>query len=406
MIYKLRKKFIAICFISLMATFLLILSVVFILSQVQTNQMLDTLSDMISENGGVFPNFDFGNPAEGARRQPLINRETPYTTRFFVVYFDSDGTVTSIDTKFISSVTEGEAEQFAETAIKKGRERGWMSGYRYKIYSTADGEAVVFVDGNMVQSSTSTIMVTVSAVFAGSSIIVLLLILTISKRVVRPMAESYDKQKQFVADANHELKTPLTLILANVDIAAGEVGENEWLNDIRTEGKRMGVLINQLGSLARMDEQDTISEISKFNLSDAVSDTASGFQILAAQKNIEFTVEVASDVCYEGDETEIRRLISILIDNAIKYCDPSGRIRMGLAVKKRPFVWMENTCAAVETMQLDRLFDRFYRAEQARTSGGGFGIGLSIAKSIVEKHHGKIEAHNIQNNIIRFDVKL
>lgn len=418
MIYKLRRKFIRICSLSFLVALLVILLATYIISHVKTNQAIDILADMVSKYDGNFPEFDRMNPNPDLDPRPehniwmrpnmpdIINSEVRFTTRFFIVFFDDDGNVLKTDIDSILSVTSEQAIEYAKTAFEKGEERGGISNYRYKLYDTDDGKAVAFVDGSMQQAMSGTMIITIATVFVACSLFILILIVIISKRVVKPIAESYEKQRQFVTDANHELKTPLTLILANVDIAESEVGENEWLADIRSEGERMSVLISQLGDLAQMDEQKADAEKSKFSLSDAVADTVSGFEALAKQKNIILLTEITSRMDYTGNEAQIRQLIAILMDNAVKYCDSSGRIAVGLETKKRPILWVENSFSKVKNTELSKLFDRFFRAEKARTAGNSFGIGLSIAKSIVEKHGGEISAHNIGNSSIRFVVKL
>ncbi len=162
--------------------------------------------------------------------------------------------------------------------------------------------------------------------------------------------------------------------------------ENEWLSDIRSEGERMSALVNQLVVLARMDEDKTNLEMQSFSLSDMIMDVISEFQMLAQERGKSLEAQIDSRVDYVGDETAVRRVVSILLDNAVKYCDDGGRIRLRLEKKKHP------------------LFDRFYRADKARTFTGGFGVGLSIAKAIVTQHRGEINAYKKDTGHIGFKV--
>ena len=222
-----------------------------------------------------------------------------------------------------------------------------------------------------------------------------------SKTFMKPVAESYEKQKQFITDANHELKTPLTLILTNVDIAEAELGTNEWLDDIRSEGHRMTELVNQLVALSRMDEENVSAEVSEMDLGEIVSDTISEFQPLAAEQGQRIIVDVDPNLQYRGEEALLRRLISILMDNAVKYCDEGGEIRVCLKRRKFVVLTVENAYRNVDAIELGRLFDRFYRADKARTAGG-YGIGLSIARMIVQKHRGEITAYRKDGTHIGF----
>lgn len=243
-------------------------------------------------------------------------------------------------------------------------------------------------------------------VFAGGSLVVLLLVILFSKRAVRPVAESYQRQKQFVTDANHELKTPLTLIRANLDILEGETGPNEWLSDIREETGLMSQLVGRLVTLARMDEESQPLEALSFDLAAAVWETASVFTQPAETAGKALSIKTPDNLSYKGDEAALRQLVSILLDNAVKYCDPGGFIQLELQEGRHPVLTVDNSCQAVGELPLSRLFDRFYRADPARTYGSGFGIGLSIAKGIVERHRGEITAHKLNSAAIRFRVKL
>ena len=192
--------------------------------------------------------------------------------------------------------------------------------------------------------------------------------------------------------------------MTNLDILEAEIGENEWLSDIRSEGERMGALVNQLVVLARMDEDKTNLEMQSFSLSDMIVDVISEFQMLVQERGKTLEAQIDPKVDYVGDETAVRRVVSILLDNAVKYCDDGGSIRLRLEKKKYPVLYVENPYADVGETELDKLFDRFYRADKARTFTGGFGVGLSIAKAIVTQHRGEISAYKKDTGHIGFKV--
>lgn len=168
----------------------------------------------------------------------------------------------------------------------------------------------------------------------------------------------------------------------------------------------MTELVNRLVSLARMDEENTKLPKEPFSLSEVVLDTVSAFAPHINRQHKKLVTEIPDDIPYHGNEAAIRQLISILMDNAVEYCDPDGVIAVTLRGGKHPAVLVDNTYTAVDSIELERLFDRFYRADKARTYGGGFGIGLSIAKAIVEKHHGEIRAFSFGGTMIRFQASL
>ena len=410
MIYRLQRRFILICTVSVLLVVALVFGVILILNISSMNRNMDVLADRVSEGGGRFPDMpegDFKPDMKPPKEEPnfeFITPETPFATRHFTVIFGENGEVSEINTEFIYSITEEKAVEYAEKLIGTVGKRGWISNYRYKVFSTENGSGVVFVDGSMNRSALVQSTTIAGVVLLGCAALVLILIILLSKKAVKPIAESYEKQKQFITDANHELKTPLTLILANLDIAETEIGENEWLEDIRAEGHRMTELVNQLVALSRMDEESHTVSSSVVELGELVSDTVSEFEALAKGRGKGITASVDKNVTVVGDEALLYRLVGILMDNAIKYCDSDGEINVSLTRGRHVVLTVENTYAAVGETELDRLFDRFYRADKARKFTGGYGIGLSMAKAIVEKHRGELTAYKKDSAHIGFKV--
>ena len=407
MIGSLRRKFISISMISIFIVFSCIFISLMVFTKIQTNRSVDMLVDTISSNDGVFPKFD---PSK--QRMPVqmpysdvITEETQFSTRFFSVWLDDEKQIVNTNMDSVSTITEQDVEDYTDKVLKRGKERGWIGDYRYRIMDTENGTTVVFVNGNTYNNTSNRLLFTALLVLLGSASLILILTVVVSKRAVRPVAESYEKQRQFITDANHELKTPLTLILSNLDIVESELGKNEWLDDIRSEGERMGLLINQLVTLSRMDESTDSVMREEFNLSSAVADTVSEFESFAEERSHTLTSSINPSVYYYGDESLIRRLTAILLDNAIKYCDAGGNIQLSLICRRHPVLTVENTYQDVDKLELNRLFDRFYRADKARTFSGSFGIGLSIAQSIVKSHKGNIAAYR-KSGIIGFRVEL
>ncbi len=284
MIYRLRKKFIRICTLSFLAVFLALFCCIYLTTYLQTTRSLDDLADILSENDGSFPNVQTFSPHGGQSQLPAEqNPETPFTTRFFTVRFDAQGEVLSTDIQSIASVTQEEAADYGEQALHKGSERGWVGSYRFKVTASSQETVVVCVSGTSALGMNRNFLTTASLVFVGGSLVVLLLVTLFSRRAVKPVAESYERQKQFVTDANHQLKTPLTLIRANLDILEGETGPSEWLSDIREETELMSQMVGKLVALARMDEEAAPLETRPFDLAEAVADGVSFFAPVAEQ---------------------------------------------------------------------------------------------------------------------------
>ena len=411
MIYSLRRRFILISTVSILLVVALVFGVMFILNLSSMNRNMDILADRVSEGGGRFPG-SFGEmpfpeiaPPKNEPNFDFITSETPFSTRHFTVFFDDDGEVAKTFTESIS-IPEGKAVDYAKQAIGREKNRGWIYNYRYKVFSAERGLGVVLVDGSMSRSALMQSTTISAMVLLACGALVLVLIFLLSKRAVKPIAESYEKQKQFITDANHELKTPLTLILANLDIAESELGENEWLDDVRSEGNRMAELVNQLVALSRMDEEKHTLNLSDVPLGRIVSDTVSEFEPLAISRGKTLVAHIDRESVCHGDEALLRQLVGILMDNAMKYCDQGGEITVSLYGGRRTVLAVENTYASVGELELNRLFDRFYRADKARTYMGGYGVGLSMAKAIAEKHKGVITAYQKDPTHIGFKVVL
>ena len=412
MIYRLQKRFILICTVSVLTVIALVFGVILVLNISSMNRNMDMLADRVSEGGGRFPGAMEEKPQPDKMHPPnaqdfaFITPETPFSTRHFTVFFDKQGEVARTNTESIYSITEETAIKYAESVLSDKDARGWKDNYRYKVFATEMGKGVVFVDGSMSRSSLMQSMTIAGLVLLGCAALVLILIFLLSKKAVKPIAESYEKQKQFITDANHELKTPLTLILANLDIAEAELGKNEWLDDIRSEGHRMTELVNQLVALSRMDEEGQPLNITEVALGKLVADTVTEFEPLAKERGKALTSNIEKGISYCGDEALLHRLVGILMDNAIKYCDQGGEIAVNLHKGRKIVLVVENTYASVGEIELDRLFDRFYRADKARKFTGGYGVGLSMAKAIVEKHNGEITAYKKDATHIGFKIVL
>ena len=412
MIYKLQRRFILICTVSVLSVVILVFGVIFALNISSLNQNMDMLTDRVSEGGGKFPGSMEEKPHPDKtppKNEPsfdFVGPETPFSTRHFTVFFDSNGKVQKTFMESIFSIAEEKGIEYAEQAMAEKSNRGWIFNYRYKVFSTEMGYGVVLVDGSMNRASMMQSTAISGIVLFSCAVLVLALIILLSKKAVKPIAESYEKQKQFITDAGHELKTPLTLILTNLDIAESELGQNEWLSDIRSEGHRMTELVNQLVALSRMDEENHSLNRTDVPLGKLVSEIIAEFEPLAAARNKKLCADIDADIMYFGDEALLRRLVGILMDNAVKYCDQGGEIFVALQRNRHIALTVENTYAEADALALDRLFDRFYRADKARTFTGGYGIGLSMAKSIAEKHKGEITAYRKDAHHIGFKVML
>ena len=266
---------------------------------------------------------------------------------------------------------------------------------------------MIFVDcGRNLHAARSFLLTSVGISLAGF-VAVSLLLYILSARIVKPISDAYEKQAQFITNASHDLKTPITIIDADADVLEMELGENEWLQDIGRQTRRLAGLIDELVCLSRMEEKDAHIQMIDFPVSDVVSETAQSFEAAAIAQEKILTIEIQPMLSLCGDEKAMRQLTSILLDNALKYSTDKGTISLSLKKSDR-FVCLSvcNTCDPVSPEDIKHLFDRFYRADKSRNSQtGGYGIGLSIAKAIVTAHKGTIFAASPDEHSLRITAK-
>lgn len=306
--------------------------------------------------------------------------------------------------------SEEDMETLAHTLYEQGKEKGWYRYFKYRmeIMKSPDQNSRIVI--GLVNASSdlysvfSMLLISVSIGIL-SFLLVLFIVIIASGKAVRPIAESYAKQKQFVTNAGHELKTPLTVISADNELSRMIYGDSQWFDSIDSQITKMNGLIRSLITLARMDEEEK-PVFTSFNLSDAVYDTAKSFEKLIHAQGKLITFDITDDIIYLGDESGIRQLTAILMDNAAKYCDKQGKIAVRLTGDKPIRLQVINDYAAAADCDLSRVFERFYRADKARTSDGSYGLGLSIAKSIAELHKGEIRARVLEYNRLMFEVVL
>ena len=397
MIRRLRCTFVMVSVCSVAAVLFVILGVVNWMNYRQVVGDVDRILDILAENNGSFP--ERGVPEEEPERDrrgapPGISPETPYESRYFTVYFNEDEDVIRADVGRIAAVDESEAVAYAEEVNKRPGNRGVLHDYRYVKTDEGGTPMVIFLDcGRSLAQVRGFLTVSASVAAAGTGAVFLLLIL-FSKRAVKPYVESYEKQKRFITDAGHEIKTPLTIIDADAEIIALETGENEWVEDIRKQIQRLKELTEDLIFLSKMEERRGDAECVEFPISEVALETARSFQSLAMLQGKMFESCVEPLVSYTGEMKNIQRLFSILLDNALKYSPEGGRISFRLERRGRNiYINVSNTADFISREHLTHLFDRFYRVDASRNSQtGGHGIGLSIAKAIVSAHKGRITA--------------
>ncbi len=324
----------------------------------------------------------------------------------YLVHFDATGAV--IETmNDVQPVMSDEVLQSTAWSFKElGREGGTGAGLVYRVTEAADGTFyVVMMDNTVMEDSVSALLL--NTVVYGAIALVLLFIISwkLAGRIVKPLEESYEKQKQFISDAGHELKTPISTVNANAELLAREVGDNQWLNNIRFENKRMQDLVTQLLDLARTENVDPVME--DVDLSRIVIGGTLPFESVAFDKGFMIDTDVVDNIHVSGDSRQLGQLISTLTDNALSHAlkGESGNfmtIKVSLRRdKNNAILTVSNPGEEIPVSEREKIFERFYRSDVSRELNGHYGLGLAIAKAIVTAHHGHIHVE-CQDGITSF----
>lgn len=407
MIRRLRKRFIRITMLAVTAVLLLLCLIVNIANFVSVDGELTQMLETIVSNQGSLPPIPHGQPPK-ERPGGQFTQETPFSTRYFVLRYTADGTLIRADLDKIAAVTEEDTQEYLDLALAHGTGFGYTRGYKFYIVENDENRRMaVFLDDFQEMRSVSLLAVLSAGAMVGCVLLVYGIVVLCSRRAIEPVVQASERQKQFITDAGHELKTPITVIATSLKVLEMETGPQKWLDKAQSQTEKLKELVNSLVTLSRMDEEDSPLKPAHFPISDAVSETAESFRDFAASQGHALELSVAPELDYNGDEYAIRQLVSILLDNAVKYAAPSAPIGFSLEKSRKGVVLRcTNTCAApVAPEELNKLFDRFYRSDKARASGG-FGIGLSIARSIVQAHHGSIRAVCPDETSIEFVAEL
>lgn len=414
----LQKKFVITAMAAVSVLLLIMLGAINILNFWQNGRQTDRLLAMLIQEAAGTPRQEPGNlpfPAMPKRIpgdffNPPVTEDNAMSARWFCVWFDREGNVTDADISRISSVSEGEAEAYAKDVYEQGTESGSTSHFQYQRMATHDGrgEILLFLDISAQRHG----LLIVLALSVGIGILgwggMLLLVILLSKKAILPIARNLERQKQFVTDAGHEIKTPLAIIMANTEAMELHNGENKWSRNIKAQTVRLGGLMQNLLVLARLDEGIGELPVSECSMTQILEETLPSFCESAALKGVMIEADISPDVIICGNRENMLRLVSILLDNAVKFVPAGGKILVLLKEKDRQMLLqVENDCDSLPADEPEKLFDRFYRGDSARTQkNGGYGIGLSAAQAIVAACKGEIHAEYPADGRIVFCVRI
>jgi len=435
MVSKLRKRVILYTVASVVLVLALLMGIINAVNYMDKDRSADEILYYLAENGGDFPRDMRHGPEDGDMppeaggymgEEPSdsdedwledddedrfeyedffdedmfshgrMTEETPFETRFFSVTLKEDGTVKEINTGKIAAVSSSEAAEMANRAAASGKTTGYDGNYKYLI-SDNNGETLyIFLDCTRdLESVRSFLKISILVSLLGALAISLLVVI-LSPKMIRPVAESYAKQKEFITNAGHELKTPMTVIGSCTEVIEMQSGETKWTAGIKDQVKKLTDLTNHMVALAKMDEGGMDLTMDEVDLSGLVNEALEGFSLKAEHQGRNFEKNIEEGITVKGDPTMLTELVSILADNALKYGSPDKPVSFTLSKRgKKAVLTEENHAEGLTKGDLDKFFDRFYRGDTSHNSNTpGSGIGLSMARSIAEAHGGTINAES------------
>ena len=343
------------------------------------------------KEGGFRKNGGRGNRGQPPEVRSGKDAATAGLSSSYTITLNEDGSVASWTSDRSDLYSDEQVAGIAESALADGRDSGRI-GTQFYRKTAENGQTVLTVlDARLDYLSASNMLRSTVLIAAASCVLLALLAWLLIRRMVQPVEDAFNRQKQFVSDASHELKTPLAVISANAEVLEQEIGENEYLGYIRSEVRRTDTLVQNLLTLARMD-RGAETELKKFDLSRAVLDVTLPFESTVYEAGKTLETDVPEGVDCTGNAEMIKQLTVILLSNALKYSDDGGRITVSLKARgKQRELRVFNTGEPISAEDQEHIFDRFWRADPAHgRETGGHGLGLAIARSIVEAHRGHI----------------
>ena len=380
MIKKLKQRIFLLIMLSLS---IIIIGLIVLYASINYNNTINTTVSMMTRfvdgESKITP-----NRLEDYKLRPEFNIDGLYR-----VFIQDSLIIQSSDNLKNRTITE-----YAIKILKRNNEKGIIGNYIYEVKKLDKNTAIVSFLEDKASVSHIRIMIIFSITISVLSLgIIYIIAKKLSKTIVEPVEETFEKQKQFISDASHELKTPLAVIEANADVLQDKVGENKWINYIQKEIESMNKLINELLLLAKMENVDNIKEYIKLNLSKESEITLSMFESMAYEKGVTIESDIEEDIMFDGNKEDIEHIVSTLVDNAIKHTESQNKIVVNLKKEKNNIIFeVKNMGEPIPEEEREKIFERFYRVDKSRNrQEKRYGLGLAIAKATIEKYNGKIE---------------
>lgn len=403
----LQKRFVVTAMAAISVLILLLLGAInaanFVIVGNQIDRNLQMIADREMGGEAQLPSND--PPPRHFLDPPKNAYDTVLSSNYFVVRYDSNGNITNVDVSRTSSISEDDARGRAALAYVRGNESGRDGRFRYLAQTSPMGTTIVFLDTSGERFSYLRILLLSAGVGAVCWGLMLALVVFLSRRAIRPMEENIQRQKQFVTNAGHEIKTPLAIIQSNAEALELYQGESKWSRNIKEQTQRLDGLMKNLLTLARMDEGAGTAQPEDLPLSQMVEERVGDFLQPMEGRGITLQQEIQPDLTLRGDRAQVEQLLSTLLDNCVKYTDEGGTVWVRLKREGRQLsLSVENTCTELPNVPPEKLFDRFYRGDTARTQkSGGYGIGLAVARSLAQANGGRLQAQYRTPNRICFE---
>lgn len=395
MIKKLNQRIFLLIMISLS---IIVLGTIFLFAFLNYNNIITTTVSMMDRMIEGEPKRNQNSKLEEYKIKPEINIDGLYS---FLIK----------DSIIVQSSNPSNDETINEYALKiskKNKDKGIIGKYIYRVRKINKNTISIILIENENAISDIKTMVLFSIIISIMSIVVIYSIAKkVSKIIVKPVEETFEKQKQFISDASHELKTPLAVIEANTDVLENEIGSNKWINYIQNETDSMNNLINELLLLAKMENVDNLKECKPLNLSKEVEIILSMFESMAYEKQVRIKTEISENIIMNGNKEDIEHIVSTLTDNAIKHTKAKKEVIVNLKKEKNEIILeVKNMGDPIPEGEREKIFERFYRVDKSRNrEEKRYGLGLAISKATIEKYNGKIEV-SYKDNFTVFKVTI
>lgn len=379
MIKKLSKR---ICWIITIALSIIVVGIILLFTILNYRNTINTATIMMDR----FTNRDIKKNVDGNKE---IEVDKPTIEGVYYVQIEDSHVISNSNI-----VQDKTIEEYALKVSKKHNESGIIGNYIYKVRRIKENQTnVMLIENEEAISHSQKIIITAIIISGVSLIIIYIIAKKISKFIVQPVEETFEKQKQFISDASHELKTPLAVIEANADVLEGEVGKNKWMDYIQNEIQSMDKLINELLLLTKIENVDNIQERKIFDVSKETEMTISMFESMAYERNVKLSSKIQENIMVNGNKEDIEHILSTLIDNAIKHTESGNDVIVELSKEKNELIiQVKNEGKEIPEEEREKIFERFYRIDKSRNRNEKrYGLGLAIAKSTVKKYNGNIK---------------